>query len=440
MLNDYIKDVDDSKKELEEANKNLEQFYLRTTGVKTQEELIKEVNTFIDNNDLPTEVKDSLMEVIASINENTVLYRKLMDLENIMRKYQEEKEKSYHEKEEEVNDIKMDALNHVKTSLNDVGIKTENLSASVESINEERDIYKLKENTDNVVDYYKSRDVDDTVILSSKDITKTFDNTKDDTLLNEVVSQETKKNKSYNPNVTVHDNSIELLNDINDPNAINFTAMMVLVLMTDVNSLDEYNMKLVKDKDQNMYKVSFVNRQNKSSDDSIMYQKVSTTINNYDSNQSYLDTLSTKAEGISLSFQIIQDHVLNKNGSFKFAVKNNNGSHIMKFGFDDNYQNIVAAFIENHIYLTTDDKNNSILIINSGDKNQLFELEQVSERLQVKEEDNQVVKMQEANYQKVKTYQSNINNNAANVSQTFLITILIADILLVFLGMYFIFS
>ena len=242
MLDDYIKDMDDSKKELEEANKNLEQFYLRTTGVKTQEELIKEVNTFIDNNDLPTEVKDSLMEVIASINENTVLYRKLMDLENIMRKYQEEKEKSYHEKEEEVNDIKMDAINHVKTSLNDVGIKTENLNASVESINEERDIYKLKENTDNVVDYYKSRDVDDTVILSSKDITKTFDNTKDDTLLNEVVSQETKKNKSYNPNVTVHDNNIELLNDINDPNAINFTAMMVLVLMTDANSLDEYNM------------------------------------------------------------------------------------------------------------------------------------------------------------------------------------------------------
>ena len=110
----------------------------------------------------------------------------------------------------------------------------------------------------------------------------------------------------------------------------------------------------------------------------------------------------------------------------------------MKFGFSSDYQEVVDAFIENGAYMTEDINHDPVSIINdNGNKEQLMQLGQILDGLETKEKEKNQVEQLQNQYQKKLIYP--VNNNAANISQIFLMTVLIADLFLVLISIYFFF-
>ena len=125
MLNSYISDESKSLNTLDQANNNKEQYYFRTTGVKTLEELKKEVAIFLEKNEVPIELREKLVATINSFNENTNLYQASIYLDDIINNYQTEAENNYKKDSEQVTEIKTDLVNQVKSDLDGIGISLE---------------------------------------------------------------------------------------------------------------------------------------------------------------------------------------------------------------------------------------------------------------------------------------------------------------------------
>ena len=316
----------------------------------------------------------------------------------------------------------------------------------MDSITSERDVYKIKENTDRVVDYYQDKPVDNdspTIMLSMDDINKAVDKPNDETLLNEAIDQEM---KPVNPTPSIDmkdDGSITLEGNANNPKSMNFTAMMTLALVVGNNNLnlgENRDIKFNKEiRETNNYQVEFGNYSTHTNKfDPVLLQKVQQLASSYNPSVSYINTLSTYSTEMFLAFQIVNNYILKQPGSFKMAIKNNNGNYNMKFGFSSDYQEVVDAFIENGAYMTEDINHDPVSIINdNGNKEQLMQLGQILDGLETKEKEKNQVEQLQNQYQKKLIYP--VNNNAANISQIFLMTVLIADLFLVLISIYFFF-
>lgn len=447
MLNSYISDESKSLNALDQANNNKEQYYFRTTGVKTLEELKKEVAIFLEKNEVPIELREKLVATINGFNENTNLYQASIYLDDIINNYQKEAENNYKKNSEQVTEIKTDLVNQVKSDLDGIGISLEgDPTLTLDSINSERDVYKIKENTDRVVDYYQDKPVDNdspTIMLSMEDINKAVDKPNDETLLNESIDQEMKP-VNQTPSIDMKDDgSITLEGNANNPESMNFTAMMTLALVVGNNNLnlgENRDIKFNKEiRETNNYQVEFGNYSTHTNKfDPVLLQKVQQLASSYNPSVSYINTLSTYSTEMFLAFQIVNNYILKQPGSFKMAIKNNNGNYNMKFGFSSDYQEVVDAFIENGAYMTEDINHDPVSIINdNGNKEQLMQLGQILDGLETKEKEKNQVEQLQNQYQKKLIYP--VNNNAANISQIFLMTVLIADLFLVLISIYFFF-
>ena len=375
MLNSYISDESKSLNTLDQANNNKEQYYFRTTGVKTLEELKKEVAIFLEKNEVPIELREKLVATINGFNENTNLYQASIYLDDIINNYQKEAENNYKKDSEQVTEIKTDLVNKVKSDLDGIGISLEgDPTLTLDSITSERDVYKIKENTDRVVDYYQDKPVDNdspTIMLSMEDINKAVDKPNDETLLNEAIDQEM---KPVNPTPSIDmkdDGSITLEGNANNPESMNFTAMMTLALVVGNNNLnlgENRDIKFNKEiRETNNYQVEFGNYSTHTNKfDPVLLQKVQQLASSYNPSVSYINTLSTYSTEMFLAFQIVNNYILKQPGSFKMAIKNNNGNYNMKFGFSSDYQEVVDAFIENGAYMTEDINHDPVSIINDN--------------------------------------------------------------------------
>lgn len=473
MLNSYVSEEEQSSKNLEQINANMEQYKLRTTGVKTVEELKREVQIFLDKNDVPEEIRDELTRECDSFNENTDLYQASIHLDNIMNEYQQRMMNDHQNAIEQVRDIKSDLISGISKNLSNVGISLSGDEASVlESIKDEHDVYKLKNNADRVVEYYEGQALSDdapTLELPIEKINSAIENPGSETLLNEArieehqeaaptdnlenteneASKDNFENTESN-NIEIdktveikNDGSISLQENANNPESMNFVAMMTLALVVNQSELNldkGLDVKIIKDKrEENNYQVLFGNFSNKENYyNSILFQKIQKLVTTYNPSISYIKALSTYSPELALSLQIVDDHILKQPGSFKMAIKNNGNSYNMKFGFDDEYQEVVDTFLENNVYTTQDINNDAVCIINdNGNKDQLVQLTQILDGLQFKEKLGEQSLALENQYQKKLILPL---DNAANVNQIFLTTVLVTELLLVLLGIYFIFS
>ena len=161
--------------------------------------------------------------------------------------------------------------------------------------------------------------------------------------------------------------------------------------------------------------------------------KVMELVNNYHPFTPYMDILGTYSPEIMLALKIVKEQVFNQPGSFQLAIKNNGNSYDMKFGIDDRYQDLINAFCENGAYMTEDINHDSIIIIPGNQKSdQLVLLNAVLESLMQKGYTNEEAQQL---YQKKLVF----DNNAANVQRTFLIVVLVTEIVLLSVGIYFLF-
>lgn len=459
MLNSYVNDEEQSSKSLEQINTNMEQYKLRTTGVKTVEELKREVQIFLDKNDVPEEIRDELTRECDSFNENTDLYQASIHLDNIINEYQQRIINDHQNVTEQVKNIKSDLISGISKNLSDVGISLSGDETSVlESIKDENDVYKLKDNANRVVEYYEGQALSDdapTLELPIEKINVAIESPGSETLLNETKTEVQEEQEIENNSENIEssnkigdsiemkdDGSISIQENASNPESMNFVALMTLALVvenSEQNLGEKRNIKVVKaERESNSYQVlfgSFSSQNDKYNP--ILFKQLQELAGTYNPAVSYTNQLSTYSPELALTLNLINQYVLKQSGSFKMAIKNNGGNYDMKFGFGKEYEDVVNTFIENGTYMTEDINHDAVFVINDdGTKNQLVQLNQILDGLQTKEQTKSQSQKLENQYQKIYLP----NNNVASANQIFLITVLITELLLVILGMYFIFS
>lgn len=451
MLDNYISDQNKSLIEKEEADTNLDKFQFRIQGSKTVEEIKKEVSIFLEKNNVPLEVEEELQQICDDFDENTDVYHASLYLENFMKQYLENKEKTHQENSDTVQEIKTDLVEEVKKDLDAVGVMVSDSDDTlVDSIQSEADVYKLKDNTEQVTEYLDERNQlltreDKTLVeLPIEQLTQVLEKPGDEALLQNVLVAEEKQVDNKDSQVEVkEDGSVVVEGNANHSESMNFVAMMTLALMVENNEFNfnqDMDMKFVKqEKEEANFQVTFGHFS--PSIDEIHLEKdilpkVMELVNNYDSSTSYMDILGTYSPEIMLALKIVEEQELNQPGSFKLAIKNNGNRYDMKFGIDDRYQDLISAFCENGAYITEDINHDSIIIIpGNPNSDQLVLLNAVLETLMQKGYTNEEAQQLLNQYQKKLVF----DNNAANVQETFLIVVLVTEMVLLFIGAYFLF-
>ena len=451
MLDEYISDQNKSFIEKEEADTNLEKLEFRIQGSKTIEEIKKEVSIFLEKNNVPPEVEEELQQICDEFDENTDVYHASLYLENFMKQYLEDKEKSHQENSDTVREIKTDLIEKVKKDLDAVGVMlSDSDDTLVDSIQSEADVYKLKDNAEQVTEYLNERnqlltEEEKTLVeLPSEQLTQVLEKPGDEALLQNVLVEAEKQVDVKDSQIEVkEDGSVVVEGNINHSESMNVVALMTLALMvenSEFNLEQNMDMKFVKqESEESNFQVTFghfpqsIDATHLEKD---ILPKVMELVNNYHAFTSYMDILGAYSPEIMLALKIVKEQVFNQPGSFQLAIKNNGNSYDMKFGIDDHYQDLINAFCENGAYMTEDINHDSIIIIPGNQKSdQLVLLNAVLESLMQKGYTNEEAQQLLNQYQKKLVF----DNNTANVQRTFLIVVLITEIVLLSVGIYFLF-
>lgn len=462
MLDSYIKDQDENLKDMEEANSNLNKLEFRINGSKTVDEIKKQVDIYLEKNDVPLEIEEGLKKICSEFNENTDVYQATVYLEDFMKKNLADKEKEHQESSDTVLEIKEEVIENVNKKLDDVGITiTGSNDTLVESIQEEADVYKLKDNVERTTEYFEERkemipDENKTLVeLEVEEITQVLEEPHDETLLNNILVQEEQLNdNNIDQQVEVKDDgSVVIEGDAENNESMNFAAMMTTALVVDGIGTDDFgveqklDMKFIKDQEHDSnFKIIYgdfpLQQQPNNTIDPMFATKIAELTNNYQSQVSYMELLGTKSPEIKTALTLIQEQVLNEKGAFQMAIKNGGNHHEMIFAVDENYNNISSSFSESGAMVSNDIMENSIIRVNDTTPGeQLLILSTTLESLrQKKKEEVENLKVAENVYQKKLDYPNTINNEAANVNRIFLIVVLVTEILLLLIGSYFLFS
>ena len=453
MLNDYVEDEDKSFIEKEEANTNLNNLEFRIQGSKTIDEIKKEVSIFLEKNDIPLEIEKGLEKICDDFNENTDVYQASIYLENFMKEYLSNKEKKHQENSDTVQEIKEDVVEEIKKELDDVGITVSGSSdLLVDSIQEEADIYKLKDNVDRTTEYFEERnqivpEENKTLVeIPSDEIADILESPTDEVLLTNVLTEEEKQNNNIDNQVEVkEDGSIIVQGDATNNDSMNFAAMMTnaLVASNDDYGLDEkLDMKFIKDQEhESTFKIIYgdfpILKQPNSTIDPTVASKIGSLTANYQSQVSYMQLLGAKSPELMTALTLIQEQLLNEKGAFQMAVKNGGKQHEMMFAVDENYNHVSTAFHESGAMVSHDAMEHSIIRVNNTSPGeQLMVLSTTLDNLRQKKIESSLVNQNV--YQKQLVYPNQMNE-AANVHKTFLIVVLVAEMLLLLVGSYFLF-
>lgn len=456
MLNSYINENEGNLVEKENAEDYLENLKFRINGSKSIEEVKKEVSIFLENNNVPTQIRDDLIKICDSFNENTDLYQVEKYLEEYLSKNLEQKEKDYQNSNDTVNEIKMDLIEDVRKNLEEVGITTiGNNENVIDQIQSEDDVYKLKNNVENATDYFYQRnnaigeDNAPTLEIPVEVMNDAINNPNYETILETAKEEQgnSLSTESFNGVEAKEDGSVEISGDANLADSMNFAAMMTTMLVTTNNNLSldtNLDMKFIKNQeDKSNFKIIYgdfpLQNHPENKLDPIIIAKIQEQAKQYNPNVNYFDVLNSTSIELSTALMIINNHVLKENGDFKMAIKNGGVNHEIAFSMDENYADISTAFLESGAMVSHDSmENNIVRVNNSTPGEQLMILNATLENLNQRELEQNNMALQNQ-YQKQLVYPNNMNE-AANVNKIFLIVIAIAEILLLAFGYFYIFS
>jgi len=455
MLDDYIKDQEDNLTAKEKAESNLNQLNFRINGSKTIDEIKKEVNIFLEKNNVPLEIEEGLKKLCDGFTSDTDIYRAMEYLEDYMKKNLYDKEKDHQESSDTVQDIKEEVIEEIKKDLDDVGITiTGSSDQLIESIQEERDVYKLEENVERTTEYLENTNQlleseNKTLVeIPTEEFTKVLEMPNDENLLDTVLEyQEDQIDNNTNQQVEISDDgSIVLEGDAKNLESMNFAAMMTAALVAndDLEINQKLDMKFIKEKEnKSVFKIIYGDFPLKNIPNTeyknIITSKINELTNNYQSQVSYMEILGNKSPELKTALILIQEHVLNEKGAFQMAIKNGGNNHEIMFALDENYSNISDSFHESGAIVTHDAMEHSIIRINNTTPGeQLLILSTTVDSLNQKKIEERNTLINKNGYQKKLEYPNIMKDEAANVHKTFLIIVLITQILLLVVGIYFV--
>lgn len=453
MLNDYVAEQENDLNNKLEATQNLDKLEFRIKGSKTVNEIKREVFIFLERNDVPVEISEGLQKICNEFSENTDVYHASLYLENFMNDYLKEKEKDFLKSSDTVQEIKEELIEDIKKDLDSVGIA---LSGSqdvlIDSIQSEDDVYKLKNNVERTTEYFQDRNEiisspDKTLVeLSSDEVAEVLERPNDEALLKSALEQQERQNDISNNNSQVElkdDGSIVVHGDIENTESMNFAAMMTIDLVSSTNDFEanqKLDMKFIKYPEQeSAFKIIYGNfpliNQPNNNVDPMIVSRVNELVNSYQSNISYIKLLGTKSPELMLAMILLQEQILNEKGAFQMAVKNDGNHYGIMIAADENYAHVINAFSESGAMVTYNAMEHGIIRVNDTTPGeQLMVLNATLENLRQKKEASLV---NQNSYQKQLLYPNNMNE-AANVHTTFLIVVLVTEVLLLCVSLYFI--
>jgi len=445
MLNDYISEQEKDIVNLEDANSVIEKLQFRIKGCKTVEEIKKEFEKFLEKNNIPFEVEEKLKNICSQFDENTDVYHCYIYLENYMKEYLNSKEQKSKDSSDTVLEIKEDVVESAKKDLDSVGITlTGNTDNLVNNIQNEDDIYKIKDNVEKTTEYFEEKKEDGltenkTILeMSYDEIETVLEEPSDTALLDNILEQEEQiTDSNLSPEFDFkEDGSIEIQGDATNHELTNFVAMMTNALVVSSNDYgfnNSFDMKFIKDLENiNKFKIIYSNPQfNENNLRLNNINKISNLVKEYKSHVSYQELLGKNSLELMTSLTIIQEHILGRNGMFQMTLKNSVPNHEMIFTGDENYDNVSTAFYESGAIVTHNAMEHSIIKVNDtmpGDR--LIILSSTLDNLRQKQiENNQNTLTNQNQYQKKLIY-PDINSEAANASKTFLMISIITDVIL----------
>lgn len=265
---------------------------------------------------------------------------------------------------------------------------------------------------------------------------------KDDILLDAAMNID--ENNLENENMELFevnsDGTVQVNGDYANKDSLNFAIMMTMsLLVANGNKIKpDLDMKFIKNRnDRDKFKIIYGNfplinhPENKL--DSALISKITDLSKTYQSDVDYMKFLGQVSPELEQAMNIIYNHVLNHDGAFQMAIRNND-NYDMAFGMDTNYSNILDAFNDNGAYVSYDSNQNGIVTVNETiPGNQMFILNSTNEVLgtNINNNINQEINN---NRQYVKTID---NNEVANANYVLLAIMCVIEVIL--LAVYFIF-
>ena len=451
MINDYVSENDKNLAMRDERSNYLNYLKIYISGSKSLTEIMVHVSEFLDKYNVNDEIKNDLLKICNEFDEKTSLDVAQSRLENYLSKCLEEKEEKYLKSNSELYDVKNDLIDDSKRKLESVGIELNgDNNSTLDSINDVDDVYRIKNNVDTAHDsFYErnkvvNRDEISNVEVSIDSINDVVDSSRSDIILDEALETEKTKLEIENPSmIETNDNgSIQVNGDTNNNDSMNFAAMMTMALLTTLPGNVNYdlNMKLIKDvKDVDKFKIIYGNfplanhPENKL--DPVVTSQIMGLAKTYKSDVNYMELLGKASPELKEAMTFTYENVLGKPGAFQMAIKNSRSNYDMMMGMDKNYSNELTALGDNGATVTHDANEYGMAAIKEHvPGNQLLILSSTNEMLR-KEKENGLNSELKNNYQYLKKIE---NEEAANVNYTFLITVILAEVLLV--GSYFIFT
>lgn len=451
MLNSYASENEENLSQKEDASTLLDKLEFRMKGTKSIEELKKEVSIFLEQNTVPTDIKEEIERTISEFNDNADVYTVSNRLENILSSYLETSENNYKQSNDTLYEVKEELVSSSLKDLEDIGITTTgNPDEIIDKIETESDVIKLKENIETTVDYFNQRndaihsDEPVSIELSTSDINDSLENAGTNSVLETSLEEQEHALTTSVTNIEVTDEGSVVVNgDSKNQESINFTAMMTAALVTsnsDFGIEEPLDMKFIKNPDQDStYKAIYGNfplinhPENKL--DPILVDKIQTIAKNYNPNVSYTDLLTTLSPEVSTSLNIIHNHVLNEQGAFQMALKNGDNQHEIMFAMDENFSNISSSFRESGAMVSSDAMENDIVRVNNTvEGEQLMILNTTLESLNQKKKEKLQAELLQNTYQKKLIYE-NTNQEAANTFNIFLITLVSTEVIILLIGL-----
>lgn len=374
VKNNFIDDDINNSKEKNQALDNLNRLKIEIGDTTAVAELMVLVSSFLSENEIPEEIRKEIVDTCNQFDEMIDAKIAKSKLEECLKKFEIETEEN-----------------------------------------------------DKSIDNYQSLSDDDVVVEGPKD----------DIFIDDLNDSKIDNSKLFEVN---NDGTVQVNGNFNDKNSMNFAIMMTMSLLVANDSKIKPNldMKFIKNDDKDKFKIIYGNFPIINHPDNRLNSELVSNItklsNTYKSQVNYMDLLEKTSPEIKEAMVIIYNYVLNREGSFQMAIRDNGKKHDMAFGMDDNYSDIIDAFNINGAYVSYDSNERAIITVNETlPGNQLLILNTTHETLGVNLEeefntslvsDNQYVKKMD------KTEAANVN---------FVVLIILAIVETLIIAGYFIF-
>lgn len=358
-IDDYILKKKLTQQDYTVSLNYLSQLQLVLQRGHTISEIRLQIRQFIQSYDVPQEVLDCLLQScqeLGSEDEIHIVCSSILDfIENLVEKRKE----TYKKSEAETQNVQENVIDYFHDQLGSVGVQVQGEHSEIESkIQSEKDVEQLKNNLDVAIDYLKNRqqflgrsDVDTSI--STDQVIPVTEGANDHILLDTILSKEKVDSSSVQVDT---DGSLVIQASLEEEESMDFAKMMVVGLMT--SNSDSFFSNLGLDmilqkgeNDKNSFCIKFGNFSNLGkgnfASDPMVRQKLSDLIDSFQVVTDYSTMLEVSSPELALVFQLLEDHILQKEGMAQIAVQNVTGDLNFSFGLGEQYDQLADALMTN---------------------------------------------------------------------------------------------